>query len=496
MESFSSFFLTKKFPSRSALRTILRAPLTALGVTVYGIFFALCAAIFITIVVFNNRFLVTVPARGGTLTEGVIGAPHFINPVLATTSTDKRLVALVYGSLLKLEPDNTLSPMLAKEYAVSPDGTVFTITMLPNLRFDDGKPLTSADVAFTVQKLQNSTISRDAEYWQHIAVEAPDEATVVFTLPAPDTTFMSHLTFGILPEHIWKDIADESFATAKQNFKAVGAGPFKVSSVAYTNDVPDAVVLKRNTKYYAKPAMLKSVVLKSYANQNDLVDALNDKDVDFSYSVSPDGLAGAKLEQRLLVASIPTTQAVSIYRSSKDSVLANPGTVLQLSQLIDKNAIIATVQHGYGTPYGASANTIASNSTSATTTRKLSIGGFSLAVEDDPSLLLAAQSIAQQLQQQGITVSIRAYDPGVFQHYVSNGTFSLFLARSSDNMILSNYAAAIPLYTESLPYVFTTSTHTIIPDTLRTPLMEYSSVTDWYAHTDKLWKWLIAEDNN
>jgi ABC-type transport system substrate-binding protein len=490
MESFSSFFITKKFPSRSTLRTILRGPLTTLGIVVYGIFFALCAAVYILILAVNSKYLVTVPARGGTLTEGVIGAPHFINPVLASTATDKRLVSLVYGSLMKVGTDNTIDPFLAKDYTVSPDGMQFTVTLLPSLRFDDGKPLTSADVAFTVQKLQNSTISHEADYWQHIGTEAPDAETVVFTLPAPDTTFISHLTFGIMAEHQWKDIDDESFATAKQNFHPVGAGPFKISDVNYSGDVPSEVILKRNSKYIGTAAMLSSIVIKSYANQDLLIAGLNSKDVDFSYSVSPEGLTVQPLAKSLQVWPIPTEQTVALYHSAKDTILSNPATTLQLSQLIDKNAIIATVQHGYGTPLGVPAKTIANTDSS---TRKIGISGFSIAVENDPSLLLAAQTLASQLQRYGISVSVRAFDPGMFQQYVSSGTFSLFLARSNDQQIPSTYTSILPLYTESVPYVFTTTTHTIIPDTLSSPLMEYSNVTDWYTNTDRLWKWLIAE---
>jgi peptide/nickel transport system substrate-binding protein len=488
MESFSSFFITKKFPSRATIRAILRGPLTALSALVYGLFFAICATIFILIIVINNHFLVTVPARGGTLTEGVIGSPHYINPLLASTPTDQRLTALVYGNLMTMQADGTIVPSLAQSYTVSPDGTVYTIDLLPKLRFDDGKPLTSEDVSFTVQKMQDNTISTVSNYWQNISVDTPDANTVVFTLPAADTSFMSHLTFGILPEHVWQNISDETFETASQNLAPVGAGAFKVTGVAYQNGIPSIVTLERNAYAAGTPALLKSLVIKSFANQSMLISALNSRDADFSYSVTPDGLAQTPLISRLQTEAVPTDQTVAIYRSSSDTALANATTVLKLSQIIDKNAIIATVQHGYG----ASINEATANSVANTgTTVAIPTTGFSVAVENDPSLLLAAQTLAEQLAQQGVSVSIKAFDPGVFQQSLTAGTFSLFLARSNDYVIPSQYSMVLPLYTESLPYVFAKDTHTIIPSPLTSPTMEYSSVSDWYTNTDKLWKWFI-----
>ncbi len=57
--------------------------------------------VFSCLVVFNSRFLQTVPTYGGKIKEGIIGTPRFINPVLATSDQDKDLTALVYAGLTK-----------------------------------------------------------------------------------------------------------------------------------------------------------------------------------------------------------------------------------------------------------------------------------------------------------------------------------------------------------------------------------------------------------
>ncbi len=62
----------------------------------------------------NEKFLVDVPNRGGSLSEGIVGSPRFINPLLATSDADNDLTALVYYGLLKATPDCTLIDDLSK----------------------------------------------------------------------------------------------------------------------------------------------------------------------------------------------------------------------------------------------------------------------------------------------------------------------------------------------------------------------------------------------
>lgn len=484
MASFSSFLTTKKFPSIKTIRSLLSGPATSFAIIFYGIFFALCTAVFLLLITINSHFLTTVPTSGGSLTEGVVGTPHFINPLLATTPTDQRLVALVYGSLMQNNSDGIITASLAQSYTVSPEGTAYTFILPPHSMFDDGKPLTSDDVAFTVTKLQDSTIGTQSSYWQTVTVSTPDANTIIFTLPAPDTSFLSHLTFGILPKHIWETVTDNSFATARQNLYPVGSGLMKVAAIQYQNGLPASVVLTRN-KHALTKTLLDSLTIKSFANQSLLLNAINSGQVDFSYSLAPSTLGTAPLARGLTATAIPTDHTINIYRSQKDTALASATTVALLNQLIDKNAIIATVQDSYGTPAGVLSYPSAQNIAS--------IKGFSVSVENDPTLLLAAQTFAQQMAQHGVAVSVNAFDHGTFQQNIANGTITLFLARSNDETIPSQYASTIPLYNESLPYIFNTNTHTIPPDTFLSPAIEYEHLQDWYTNTDKLWKWFIKK---
>ncbi|MBY0328562.1 hypothetical protein K2Q02_00490, partial [Patescibacteria group bacterium] len=232
MASFFSFFIHKRIPSLRTLRALLRGPLTLSRAVVYGLFSVIILLAFLLLITIHNSFLITVPARGGSLTEGIIGAPQAINPIIATTDTDKSLSRLVYAGLLKTMPDGSVEPELAQDYSVSPDSRTYTFT-LKESKFQDGKKVTSADVAFTISKLQNYSLNPiQAEYWSEIVVQTPDEQTIIISLPNARTDFLQKATVGILPEHIWRDISDEDFLTTKKNIKSVGAGPFVVTSAS------------------------------------------------------------------------------------------------------------------------------------------------------------------------------------------------------------------------------------------------------------------------
>lgn len=106
----------------------------------------------------NAMLLVEIPAEGGTIIEGAIGVPRFINPLIAESDTERDLVSLIYAGLLDRDPNGMLSGELAETYSISEDGLTYRFTLRDNLTFHDGSPVTADDVAFTIALAQNPTI--------------------------------------------------------------------------------------------------------------------------------------------------------------------------------------------------------------------------------------------------------------------------------------------------------------------------------------------------
>ena len=176
-----------------------------------------------------------VPSRGGSLSEGAIGTPRFINPLLAVSQTDQDLATLVYSGLMRAGNDG-LIPDLAERYEVTEDGTEYTFHLKPGITFHDGKPVTASDVEFTVLLAQNPEIkSPRRANWGGVSVRTEGESTIIFTLPHAYAPFLENTQLGILPKHLWETIPADEFPFHVLNTDPVGTGPYRVDKIR-TND--------------------------------------------------------------------------------------------------------------------------------------------------------------------------------------------------------------------------------------------------------------------
>jgi len=160
----------------------------------------------------NNSFMVEVPAKGGSITEGIIGTPTLVNPVLALSDADKDLTTLVYSGLMRKTPEGEFIPDLAESYEMSPNGMTYTFVLKKDLKFHDGAKLTADDVIFTIEKIKDPLIKSPRKLgWDGISVSKTDDYTVVFNLNQPYISFLDNTVIGILPMHIWKNINGAEF---------------------------------------------------------------------------------------------------------------------------------------------------------------------------------------------------------------------------------------------------------------------------------------------
>ncbi|MCB0014499.1 MAG: hypothetical protein KDE34_21440, partial [Anaerolineales bacterium] len=90
----------------------------------------------------------TVPASGGIFVEGVVGLPRQINPLLSDPNpVDQELVSLIFDGLTRYDATGRLVPNLAESWQVSDDGLTVQFTLRDDAHWQDGEPVTAADVA-------------------------------------------------------------------------------------------------------------------------------------------------------------------------------------------------------------------------------------------------------------------------------------------------------------------------------------------------------------
>ena len=106
----------------------------------------------------NDKITISIPTDGGSITEGIIGMPTLVNPVLAVSDADKDLTALVYSGLVRKISDGSFVPDLAESYTVSPDGKKYTFIIKKDAKFHNGDNVTADDIIFTINKIKNPVI--------------------------------------------------------------------------------------------------------------------------------------------------------------------------------------------------------------------------------------------------------------------------------------------------------------------------------------------------
>ncbi len=247
---------------------------------------ALCVFFFVlTLIYINNKFLITIPKRGGELREGIVGTPRFINPVLAINSQDKTLASLVFAGLTKIDKDNKSVLDMAESVQKSEDGLSYTVTLKNNLFFHDGEKVTTDDVIYTLSLVQNPSLKSPVKIkWEGVKIEKVSDTKVIFSLKQPYPLFERSLALGIVPKHVWKNLSIEEIVQSDQNIKAIGSGPYMVTSVESVSGIPRIFTLKENKKNALGRPYITTLTIRSYQTEKLLEQAFQNREID-SFSV-------------------------------------------------------------------------------------------------------------------------------------------------------------------------------------------------------------------
>lgn len=221
---------------------------------------------------------------GGIYNEGVLGHFTNANPIFATSDADATVSRLIFAGLFTYNSTGNLKGDLASDYSVDAKGNTYTVHLKPGLTWQDGQPLTSADVLFTYQLIQNPDVKSPLQSsWQGIEVTAPDARTVVFKLPGILASFPYSMTNGIVPKHILSEIKPVDMRTADFNtIKPVGAGPFawqeiEVGGNGDPKHSQEKIALQSFPDYALGEPKLQKFVVQIYADKQELTNALDSK---------------------------------------------------------------------------------------------------------------------------------------------------------------------------------------------------------------------------
>jgi peptide/nickel transport system substrate-binding protein len=389
-------------------------------------------------------------------------SPVNLDPRIGLDVQSQRIDMLIFDSLVKKDEHYELQPWLAKSWD-QPDPTTYIFHLRPGIRFHNGKPLTSADVKWSLDSMRNGVIitARAGAFSSVDRVDAPDPLTCVIHLKRPDPFLLWNLSdgaLGIVPYGSGKNFWQHP----------IGTGAYKFVSAQQDKDV----ILTRNEDgWQPKPpiqALRFNVVPDDTTRALELQKGSADAEIN---ALEPDTVHALRNSHDLVVQSSPGTIVSYINLNLRDPYLRDVRVRQAVAMAINRQLILSTIWRGQGRladdllppghwartddtahyPYDpAKANAILD----AAGYRRGPDGvRFPLQMKisntSTPTRLMALV-VQQQLRAVGIAMDVRIYEFGTFFADVTRGAFSMYSLRwiggneSPDIFRLAYATASLP----------------------------------------------------
>jgi peptide/nickel transport system substrate-binding protein len=189
------------------------------------------------------------PRRGGVLTLLINPEPPTLTTIAHTAANSVLLSAKVTEGLLDYDFDLNPKPQLATAWSVSPDGLQYTFKLRQGVRWHDGQPFGSADVAHSIALLREFHPRGRATFANVSDIRTPDAQTVVLVLSQPVPYLLTALAAAespIVPKHRYgSGRADAN----PNNIAPIGTGPYRFKEWVRGSHI----VYERNGDYWDKP---------------------------------------------------------------------------------------------------------------------------------------------------------------------------------------------------------------------------------------------------
>jgi peptide/nickel transport system substrate-binding protein len=276
--------------------------------------------------------------ESGTYTEGIIGQPKFINPMISNTDTDRDLSQIVYSDLTDL----------LDHYNVDPEGKTWNVFLKSDLLWSDDKPLTSDDVIFTIETIQDPEAHSPLfTTWQGIIANRISELEIEFTLRNPYVFFSDNLKdLKVIPKHIFGSIPSSNLKLSSYNLEPVGSGPYKYVDYSLRSDgFITQYNFAVNPNYAGEKAFIQELSIKFFQGAEELIDSFNSRKIDGFGNLKPKNIDQIKISNKLTELKMPRYYAIFLNQNMNEAL--KEGSVRQaLDMATDKNKIVSEMFNG------------------------------------------------------------------------------------------------------------------------------------------------------
>jgi peptide/nickel transport system substrate-binding protein len=367
-------------------------------------------------------------------------SPTNLDPRVGTDGQSEHIDELIFDGLVAKDANFHFTPAIAQRWELR-DPLTLVFHLRTDVRFHDGRPMTSRDVAWSINSMRDGTVitAKTATYASIDKVEAPDAQTVILHLKRPDNFLLINLAtgaFGVVPEGSGRDFWQHP----------VGTGPFRFVS----QQIDQNVVIERNPLSWSTQPKLQrvrfTVVPDPITESLELEKGSGDVAIN---SLPMDSLPILAERPGLAIEDVEGTQIQYLAFNLTDSLLKDVRVRQAISCAIDRNTIIQTLLRGHARPaisllppthWAWTGDVAHFDYDPARAAHLLDEAGYpagpdgvrfhvtmkTSTVEDVRSLAAVLQ---QQMARVGIAIDIRTYEFATFYADVTRGAFQLYSLR-------------------------------------------------------------------
>jgi peptide/nickel transport system substrate-binding protein len=279
--------------------------------------------------------------------------PKNLNPAIVASNGVFFIASKVIEPLAEASFDGKdgLSPRLATEWSGSADGLSATFKLRQGVKWHDGKPFTSADVAFSALQVWKPLQNLGRLVFTNLtAVETPDANTAIFKFskPTPFQLIKNALPVvtSVLPKHIFEGT---DIAANPANVKLIGTGPFKLAEYK----PGEFFRLERNKEYWGQgQPKLDEIVYRVLPDRAAAAGALEAQEIHLA------AFSAVPLADLARIAKVPGISVISkgyealtyqliVEINHRRKELADVKVRQAIAHAIDKDFVVKTIFLGY-----------------------------------------------------------------------------------------------------------------------------------------------------
>lgn len=270
-----------------------------------------------------------------TLTWATTIAPTVIDIAHGFTTASTLVQFAVLETPVSMTGAGELVPQLAEKWEETAPGT-YAFTLRDDVTFSDGTPVTSEDMAYSLQRHLDPAIASQAASMvaDVVSVEATDDRTVTVTLKGPSATFLYNaaLVWQVFPKKLAEAHPDD---LGTPEAPAVGTGPYTIEKFSLT----DGVTLQRRDDYWGEAPEFATVKVPAISDPEALRLAISSGAVDGTSDVPP---ADARKWEKLSHATsrfFPSNSIAMIALNVQDERLADVHVRRAIAYALNRDSI-------------------------------------------------------------------------------------------------------------------------------------------------------------